>query len=90
MSIASPFEDAVQVSPSKEYAKQPLLLWFLPPATQIDPFHATVIQFAGIVSLPKTTFPFVEAFQVIPSEECANTFVPKPAATHLDPFHPIE
>jgi hypothetical protein len=77
VSILVPFEDAVQVSPSKEYANKPLplLFWFVPPATHIDPFHATELQVAGNVA-PKTAFPFVEAFQVIPSEEYANTFVP--------------
>jgi hypothetical protein len=88
--IIAPFGDAVHVSPSKEYAKQLVKSGFLPPATHIDPFHATVAQYAGCAAPPKMAFPFVEAFQVIPSEEYANTFVPLPPATHLDPFHATE
>ena len=55
-----------------------------PPATQIDPFHAT---FAAIVVMMLCE----AAVHVIPSEEYASVFVEvPPPATQIDPFHATE
>jgi hypothetical protein len=54
------------------------------------PFHASALQ-----AYVKIAFPEVDMAHVIPSEEYASLFVPRPPATHRIPFqasvlHPAE
>jgi hypothetical protein len=67
-----PESEAVQLIPSDEYASE---LNPSPPATQIDPFHATVIH------SKKISVPDAEIFQVNPSYEYKTVLVPKPPRT---------